>query len=124
MSRYLIVALGGALGAACRYALSGLAYRIIGVGFPWGTLVVNVSGCFFFGFLWSRAVERGAMGPEARALLLTGFAGALTTFSTYAHETIAQIRDGDTGAAFCNLLANNGGGLVAFWIALRLGQLF
>lgn len=122
MKRLLIVALGGALGAVSRYLLSDVAYLLFGTGFAWGTLAVNLLGCFAFGWLWGGPVERGALGPDTRAFLLTGFAGALTTFSTYAHETMAALRDGEYGPALWNVGANNIGGLVAFFLGLRLGQ--
>ena len=86
--KILLVLLGGSLGALSRYGVSLLAVKLFGVKFPWGTLIVNLSGCFLIGlaFAWG---ERGfgIMNPSVRLFFMTGYLGALTTFSTFGLET-------------------------------------
>jgi fluoride exporter len=98
------VALGGALGAVSRFALSGWIQRMMGERFPWGTLGVNLVGCFLLGFLVGRW-ERATAPASWRLLWGVGFLGAFTTYSTFALETGTMIRDGAwTGAGSYALL--------------------
>jgi len=94
---YLWIGLGSALGGMARYGCSGLAARYIGAAFPWGTLIVNVSGSLAIGFLASLAVADGRMliSPDARAFLMIGVCGGFTTFSAFSIETLDLARDGD-----------------------------
>src|SRR5262249_12589269 len=87
---------GGAAGTLARYGLGVLVPRWWGSSFPWGTLVVNALGCFLFGLVWALAERRLALGDEARVIVLTGFVGAFTTFSTFAFET-GQLLRGQQG---------------------------
>src|SRR5690349_844226 len=87
MKRLLLLGATGAVGTLARYWLSGIVQRIAGAGFPWGTLVVNGLGCFVFGFVWTLAEDRLLIGGQTRLILLVGFMGAFTTFSTYIFET-------------------------------------
>ena len=113
--KILLVMLGGSVGALCRYAVSLLAVKLFGPKFPWGTLIVNLSGCFLIGLAFAWA-ERGltVMNPSMRLFFVTGFLGALTTFSTYGLETVDSLRAGTYLAAAMNVLSNNllGTGLV------------
>ena len=112
MSNILLIAVGGSLGALTRYGATLLAARLFGAGFPWGTLFVNLAGCFLIGVAFALA-ERGAwMGPSARLFFVTGFLGALTTFSTFAMETVGAGREGSGLMVVANLLAHNVGGLL------------
>ena len=89
-----LVALGGAAGAVARYWASGIVYRLTGPGFPWGTLVVNLLGCFLIGVVivvLETTIQSGAL----RAAVAIGFLGAFTTFSTFSYETLALLQDGD-----------------------------
>src|SRR5262245_56604702 len=90
----VLVALAGAVGTLARYGLATLVLRVCGEAFPWGTLVVNVLGCFLFGFVWVLGAEKFIIDPDMRTTLLTGFMGAFTTFSTFAFETGQQLREG------------------------------
>ncbi len=98
----LAVALGGALGALGRYVLSaGLQVRLqgwTGVGFPWGTLGVNLLGCLLLGILFA-VVQRQELTGELQALLAVGVLGSFTTFSTFSLETVEVLQEGDWGKA-------------------------
>lgn len=119
----LWLALAGAAGTVARYSLSGFALRWLGTGWPWGTFVVNAIGCFLYGLVWSLAEQRIAISPETRFVLLTGFMGAFTTFSTFAFDTTALGRDGDWLLMSLNLLANNGVGIILVLAGLSAGRL-
>lgn len=112
----------GALGTLARYGLSGLVQRLHESDFPWGTLVVNGLGCFAFGVVWTLAEERLVIGGETRAIILIGFMGAFTTFSTYAFETSAMLRDAEWVLAAANALAQNVLGVAAFFLGVALGR--
>jgi|SRR5579862_1749015 len=112
----------GALGALARYGLSGLVQRLHQSEFPWGTLVVNALGCLAFGIVWTLAEERLVIGGETRAIILIGFIGSFTTFSTYAYETSAMLRDAEWMLAASNALAQNVLGVVAFFLGVALGR--
>lgn len=124
MTKLLWLAGAGALGTLARYGLGGLVQRLHQSTFPWGTFVVNALGCFIFGLVWSLAEERLVIGGETRAIILVGFMGAFTTFSTFAFETAAMLRDAEWLLAAANLLAHNGLGLVAFFLGVGLGRAF
>jgi CrcB protein len=112
MQNIALIGAGGALGALLRYGLSGLAHLFLGETFPWGTLTVNVVGCFFIGLFWAFS-ERSPMTPAVRIFLLTGTLGAFTTFSTFGLETFSLLRDGEIALAAGNILAHNVIGLAA-----------
>ena len=101
-----MVMLGGAVGALLRYLVSGWVYDWLGAAFPWGTLAVNLIGCFVIGFMWQLFEER-ALSPQTRAMLFTGGLGAFTTFSTYGLESTSLFRDGQTGLGLTNMLVSN-----------------
>jgi CrcB protein len=105
----LLVGAGGFAGSVSRYALGGWVHRLLPQAqFPWGTLAVNVAGCFLLGFLGGLTESRQILGPEARLFLFLGFLGGFTTFSTFGYETVLLLR----GAAVIPALAN---------VALHLG---
>jgi fluoride exporter len=100
--------IGGGLGAVSRYGISLLAARFFGIRFPWGTLIVNLSGCFLIGFCFAVAERSTALtNPSTRLFLVTGFLGAMTTFSTFALETVTAAGPGIRALPLINLLANN-----------------
>ena len=103
---YLAVALGGAIGAVTRYGVSGWLHALTGAAFPVGTLAVNVAGSFVIGLVFQLATDRHIVSPEVRLLLITGFCGALTTFSTFSFETLALIEQNRWAAAAGNTLLN------------------
>ncbi|MBN2451545.1 MAG: fluoride efflux transporter CrcB [Lentisphaeria bacterium] len=121
--KLLCIGLAGACGTLARYGLSGLLQRWAGSGFPWGTLGVNALGCLAFGVVWSLASIRMSLSPELRAILLVGFLGAFTTFSTFVSESGQLVADGEYLRALCNVLLQNGIGLVLFAAGMALGRL-
>nr|QNO49551.1 putative fluoride ion transporter CrcB [Methanosarcinales archaeon ANME-2c ERB4] len=106
MSKLLFIAIGGAIGALLRYALSGVAYKYIGSGFPWGTLCVNLIGAFAIGILWGLS-EQTTISSDFRTFAFIGILGSFTTFSTYALETVNLFRDGEIKLALANVLITN-----------------
>lgn len=118
----LWVFLGGGLGSACRYLFSQAAARWFGTSFSWGTLGVNLSGCFLIGLGFALA-ERSIISPTVRLWFMTGFLGGLTTFSTYALESGNFILDGSWTAFIGSFAANNLGGLLLVFIGLKIGEL-
>jgi fluoride exporter len=102
----LAVALGGALGSALRYVVTVGAARLVGTAFPLGTFLVNVLGCLLAGLIFGIAEEHVALPPIVRILLLTGFLGGFTTFSTFAVETVTLLRDGSLVVAVGSLMGN------------------
>ena len=114
MQKLFVIAAGGALGAVLRYAVSGLAYRVFGEAFPWGTLVVNVAGSFAVGLLWGLS-ERALVPPRLAPFLFIGVLGAFTTFSTYSLETLNLLRAGKTELTLLNVGASNGLCLLAVY---------
>jgi len=113
----IFVALGGALGSVFRFLLSTWTQSISkSIDFPYGTLAVNLIGCFVIGFLAQLAEERGAFTPESRALMFVGILGGFTTFSSFGNETINLLRDGETFNALANVGANVIFGLILVWL--------
>lgn len=108
---------GGIAGTLARYLLAGFVYETVGTGFPYGTLVVNLSGCFLVGFLAALAEDKFLLGPQARVMLMIGFCGAFTTFSTLMLETSNLIRGGESLKAFLNIAAS----VVLGFLLFRLG---
>lgn len=115
---YLWVAFGSALGGMARYGCSGLAARVLGPSFPWGTLLVNVSGSLIIGFIATLAAPDGRvlMTPDARAFVLIGILGGFTTFSSLSLETLNLARDGEWLFAAVNVIASVVLCLVAIWL--------
>jgi CrcB protein len=123
LMKILLVMAGGSIGALSRYAVSLLAARLLGTRFPWGTLVVNLSGCFLIGLAFALA-ERGLniMNPSMRLFFVTGYLGALTTFSTFGLETVNALREGTYMISLSNFLANNVLGAALVFLSMLLGR--
>ena len=111
MQQILFIALGGSLGAVARYAISTYIYQSVNEVFPWGTLVVNLSGSFIIG-AFAEIFETAMIPSEWRSLVTIGFIGAYTTFSTYSLETLSLLREGELWLATMNVLASNILGIV------------
>jgi CrcB protein len=117
LGQLLLVGMGGFLGAAGRFAVSGLAHRLGAPDdFPWGTLTVNVLGCLAIGFLAGLMELRQLVGPSQRLFLLIGALGGFTTFSTFAYETLGLLHASEMARALGNVAAHVVLGLAAAWI--------
>jgi len=115
---YLWVGLGSALGGMARYGCSGLAARYIGQTFPWGTLIVNITGSLLIGFVATVTVGDGRVlvSPDARSFLMIGVFGGFTTFSSFSLETLNLARDGEWFWASSNIVLSLALCLVAVWL--------
>ncbi|MCX8007069.1 MAG: fluoride efflux transporter CrcB [Coriobacteriia bacterium] len=121
-SDVLIVAVGGGVGAAARYALGGWLADRFGPAFPWHTFVINVTGSFLLGVLLALSVERGLVPQEWRIALGTGVLGGYTTFSTLAYESIALAQQGSYALGLANMFGSGAVGLLAAWLGLVVGR--
>ena len=122
MSQLFAIAVGGAFGALMRFFVSTGTYLLLGRGFPYGTLVVNVLGSLLMGALFVVLSERLALGPEWRAGLLVGLLGAFTTFSTFSLETLVLLEEGRWLTASANVFLSVLLCLLATWIGLTLAR--
>jgi fluoride exporter len=123
MLAYLLVALGGALGSVSRYWLSGVVAARWGEAFPWGTLVVNVTGSFVIGALAALSVPEGRLlpPPGVRLFFMVGVCGGYTTFSSFSLQTLNLLREGEWLYAGGNTLLSVLLCLVAVWLGFALG---
>ena len=115
--------LGGSAGTLARYFCSAAVYRLADARFPYGTMAVNLLGCFLIGFLVAISDEKFLLGPDMRLLLLVGFCGAFTTFSTFILESANLIRDGESFLALSNVLVSVTVGFIVFRLGVLLAEL-
>jgi CrcB protein len=119
-----LVGLGGFAGSVLRYVAGGYVQEASGsVGFPYGTLAVNLTGCFAIGFLSYLAEARGVFSAEARSFVFIGVLGGFTTFSTFGNETMNLLRDRQNVFALSNVAAHIIIGLLFVWLGRSLGYL-
>ncbi|MGD8564041.1 MAG: fluoride efflux transporter CrcB [Desulfarculaceae bacterium] len=123
MTKLLLIAAAGGLGTLARYGLGGLVHRVLGMTFPWGTMAVNILGCFAFGLVWHLAESRMLISGQTRIIALAGFMGAFTTFSTFIFETGMFLRDGQWLPAILNVAAQNIVGLAALLLGFAVARL-
>ncbi len=123
MIQILNLIIGGTLGTLARYFISGLVYKTFGTVFPYGTFTVNILGCFLVGFFASFMNEKLALNTNTRLLLMVGFCGAFTTFSTYIYESYNLIKDGDSLKALMNIVLSVIIGFIFFRIGIFAGEL-
>ncbi len=121
MTAYLWIAVGSALGGMARFFCSGVAARLIGETFPWGTIIVNVVGCFIIGFFATLTGPDGRlyMGSLARQFVLLGFCGGYTTFSSFSLQTLNLLHNGEWVRAGANI----GGSVICCLVAVWAGSL-
>jgi len=123
IQKLLWLALAGALGTISRYALAGFVHKFGGASFPWGTFVVNVTGCFIAGLLWALFENRWPVSGEMRVIVLVGFMGAFTTFSAFILETGELVRTAEWMRAAANVAFQNGLGFIALFAGMMLGRM-
>jgi len=123
MKETSLIVLFGALGTLARYGAGRLSRQLLGAGFPYGTLLVNVVGCLLFGLLAELALGSEAVPRVLKLALTIGFLGAFTTFSTFGYETLQLARDGALSSAVANGAANLALGLLAVWVGIGAGKL-
>lgn len=123
MLRWAYLIFGSVLGGIARYSLAGAVYRKTGANFPYGTLVVNLTGCLLIGLLNSLAEEKFLLGTHERVLLMTGFCGAYTTFSTLILETSNLMKDGELLIGLLNLGVSVVAGLALFHLGELVGRI-
>ena len=113
----LLVAIGGAIGSVCRYLLSGINVA----SWPWGTFAVNILGSLFIGLLVG-LVSKGIVSPEIKLLLVTGFCGGFTIFSTFANESFSMMKAGDALQMALYLAASVVIGILAVWLGMNVSD--
>lgn len=119
MMKLLLVGIGGFTGAVARYVIALWIGQRWGRSFPLGTFVINVSGSFLIGLLMTLMAEKFTVDPQWRLLLVVGFLGAYTTFSTFEYETGALLNDGEWAFAMLNVILS----VVVGFVALKLGEM-
>lgn len=106
-----------------RYLIGLMAVRLWGPNFPWGTLAANLAGCFLIGLIFSLADRVPSLTPDVRLFLITGYLGALTTFSSFSLETVNAGRSGLMVLPLTNILVNNIGGVTLTFLGIWIGRL-
>lgn len=123
MHRFVLVATGGIFGSLARYMLSGFAQKLTTSSFPYGTVLVNLLGSLLFGLVWGILENRITLAPEARLLLLTGFMGSLTTFSTLTYEGMVLLQSHMWLQAALYIIGQTAAGIALVWFGVGLGRL-
>jgi CrcB protein len=118
----LLVAVGGGAGALARFVAASAIMTRFGGKFPLGTFVINVTGSFMIGFLMTLLTERFQFDPRWRLLLVVGFLGGYTTFSSFEWENYSSVRDGALWTAMLNVVASVMLGYVAVWLGSMLAR--
>jgi len=122
MTKTILIAMAGLVGTLLRYWLSGLVARQYGETFPWGTMAVNLIGCFATGAVFCLTEERFLVSPTVRTVILIGLLGGFTTFSSYGLQTFTLLRDGEFGPAILNVITSNILGLFMVWTGYLFGR--
>lgn len=122
MTKWVLIAAGGAFGSLLRYAIQGWVQRAANGTFPLGTLAVNVTGCLLLGFLAALFTGPLLLREDYRIGLTVGILGGFTTFSTFGLESFTLINAGQFGLAFLNIILSCGLGLLAVWLGYRAAE--
>ncbi len=123
LTRYAMIGLGGALGAIARYQIALSIQSRLPTAFPWGTFVVNITGCFVMGAVTTLLSERMGINENWRYLVPIGFIGAYTTFSTFELETFRVMTQGTALVGAANVVASVVVGYVALWVGMATARL-
>jgi len=119
----VLIFFGAGFGGVVRYGVSNLIHSFLGRNFPYGTLIVNISGCFLMGFLFTLLLDRfSAYNPQLRAFLLIGFLGGYTTFSSFSIETLNLIESGSWMSASFNILFSMILCMLGVWLGVIGGR--
>jgi CrcB protein len=123
---YAVVALGGALGTIARYFVSGVVANAFGETFPWGTMIINVTGSFIIGFFWTMTAPDGRLfvSGSTRQFVMTGFCGGFTTFSSFSLQTLNLMRDGEWLYAGGNVLGSVTLCMLGVWLGSMTAAIF
>jgi len=124
LQKYLLIAVGGALGSVARYWVGSTISSRVGIRFPYGTLIVNLTACLIIGFTLTYLGKRADLDPAWRFLIPVGFIGAYSTFSTYEWETLTTLRSGAFFLAGLYAIGSMVLGLVAVWGGAALAEAF
>ena len=123
MSKYMYIALGGALGAIARFWVDSAVASRLGTKFPYGTFVINITACVLIGFSLTFLAKRTDLNPAWRFLVPIGFVGAYSTFSSYEWETISTLRNGDFSMTALYTFGSLFLGLLAVWCGILLAEM-
>ncbi len=122
-NKLLAMALAGAIGTLSRWGLAEAVYALLGRDFPWGTVTVNLVGCLLYGLVWGLSLERGLIHDEVRMVLLVGFMGSFTTFSSLIFDSEVLLLEGRWLALCANLAGQNFLGFAALFAGRLLSRL-
>jgi CrcB protein len=122
MTKYLLVAFGGALGSALRYWAGGYVSGRLGTRFPYGTLIINITASFLIGFVMTLLAERTHWSPNWRFLIPIGFIGGYSTFSTFEYESFRVFQDGEFLIAGINIVLSVAAGFFSVWLGVITGR--
>jgi len=122
MYKIFLIGIAGLVGTLARYWLSGWGDRWWGGSFPFGTMIVNLTGCLAIGFLFHAIQEKYLIDPVVRSAVLVGFLGGFTTFSSFAVQSFNLLRDGEVFLASANILVSNIVGLILVWVGYAISR--
>jgi CrcB protein len=122
MTKYVMVALGGAVGSMLRFWAGGYVSTRLGTRFPYGTFLINITASFLIGFIMTLLAERGHWSPNWRYLAIIGFLGGYSTFSSFEYETFQVFQDGEFLIAGMNVVLSVAVGFLAVWVGVIAGR--
>ncbi len=124
LSKYVYIAVGGALGAIARFWVDSAVANRLGTKFPYGTFVINITACVLIGFSLTLMAKRTDLNPAWRFLIAIGFLGAYSTFSSYGWESVSMLRNGGFSMASLYAFGSLFLGLVAVWCGILIAENF
>jgi fluoride exporter len=124
MNKYWMVGIGGLVGSIARFWLGGIISQRMGARFPYGTFVINCTGCFLIGLVMTLIAEKGYANSMWRYLIVIGFLGGYTTFSSFEYETFRAVQDTEGIIAMLNAFGSLGIGFLSVWLGAITGRVF